>query len=246
KVGFRDDTSYLAIHYGGGATRRAARLTPDTAPSPPGARSSFARHGEPKKTSTRPASHTRTRSKDSGVSVGVMASGTGSKKDDGQARTRGAGVSGSLVRPSLSDQLAAIGRAAEEITDGIRQSHGLKPLEGAILTTPSETFLVGKLRCKYPSPVMFFNHKCVYTFHHPFEATRITMEMFFRDMRCAALEPPRRELRFKIDHPLCHYGKDYSFSDPSHFVVIRFSSGLDTERVKQQIMPLIRRCAGAR
>lgn len=66
-------------------------------------------------------------------------------------------------------------------------------------------------------------------------APQITMEMFFRDMRCAALEHERRELRFKIDHPLCHYGKDYSFDDPSHFVVIRFSSDLDMESVKRQV-----------
>lgn len=61
------------------------------------------------------------------------------------------------------------------------------------------------------------------------------MEMFFRDMRCATLDVPRRQLRFKIDHPLCHYSRDYSHEDPSHFVVIQFSSGLDAERVTQKV-----------
>ncbi len=61
------------------------------------------------------------------------------------------------------------------------------------------------------------------------------MEMFFRDMRCAGLDSARRQLRFKIDHPLCHYRKDYSHEDPRHFVVIQFSSGLDVERVKDKV-----------
>lgn len=60
------------------------------------------------------------------------------------------------------------------------------------------------------------------------------MEMFFRDMRCAELDSQRRQLRFKIDHPLCHYGRDYSYDDPSHFVIIEFSSGLDAQRVAQE------------
>lgn len=64
---------------------------------------------------------------------------------------------------------------------------------------------------------------------------QITMEMFFRDMRCATLDLPRRQLRFKIDHPLCHYSRDYSHEDPSHFVVIQFSSGVDAERVTQKV-----------
>ncbi|CAB1108015.1 unnamed protein product [Ectocarpus sp. CCAP 1310/34] len=72
------------------------------------------------------------------------------------------------------------------------------------------------------------------------------MEMFFRDMRSAVLDHRRRELRFKIDHPLCHYTKDYSHNDPSHFVVIQFSSGLDADRVLEKIMPLIRRSGGVR
>lgn len=66
---------------------------------------------------------------------------------------------------------------------------------------------------------------------------QITMEMFFRDMRCAELDSPKRHLRFKIDHPLCHYRRDYAHDDPSHFVVIEFSSGLDAERVAQEVRP---------
>lgn len=64
---------------------------------------------------------------------------------------------------------------------------------------------------------------------------QITMEMFFRDMRRATLDLTRRQLRFKIDHALCHYGGDYSHEDPSHFVVILFSSDLDAARVSQEV-----------
>lgn len=61
------------------------------------------------------------------------------------------------------------------------------------------------------------------------------MEMFFRDMRCAVLDAAQRQLRFKVDHPLCHYRKDYAHDDPSHFVVIELSSDLDALRVAQEV-----------
>ncbi|CAM9158434.1 unnamed protein product [Ectocarpus sp. 12 AP-2014] len=236
QVGFRDDTSYLTAHYGGRSPRRTARVTANGIPRPPEKASPVGSQADPTVKTIAPTRGSSPASAGVDVSRGETV-GVGARK---------AGEGRFLVRPTLSEQLASIGKAAEDITAGIRKSHGLKPLEGAILTTPSESFLVGKLRCKYPSPVAFFNHKCVYTFHHPFEATRITMEMFFRDMRSAALDSPRRELRFKIDHPLCHYTKDYYHNDPSHFVLIQFSSGLDAERVLEKIMPLIRRSGGVR
>ncbi|CAN0118601.1 unnamed protein product [Pylaiella littoralis] len=242
QVGFRDDTSYLAAHYGGGISRQAASVTAEKVSSSRGATSAHSTLDLTAKsipstsyTHTTPSLHTPKRSN--------VDAGRGRALQAGARRT---GEAAALVRPTLSEQLASIGKAAEDITAGIRQSYGLKPLEGAIITTPSESFLVGKLRCKYPSPVHFFDHKCVYTFHHPFEATRITMEMFFRDMRRATLDLTRRQLRFKIDHALCHYGGDYSHDDPSHFVVILFSSGLDAARVAQEIIPLIRSAGGAR
>lgn len=64
---------------------------------------------------------------------------------------------------------------------------------------------------------------------------QITMEMFFRDMRSATLECSKRQLLFKIDHQLRHYSGDYSWDDPSHFVVIQFSSDLDARAVAREV-----------
>lgn len=66
------------------------------------------------------------------------------------------------------------------------------------------------------------------------------MEMFYRDMRTAAVvDGPGgqgcRQMRFKIDHPLCHYGKDYSPADPSHFVIIEFSSSSDAQKAEREV-----------
>ena len=41
-----------------------------------------------------------------------------------------------------------------------------------------------------------------YIFNHPHESKQITMEMYYRDMRQAALSEATRSLRFKIDHML--------------------------------------------
>lgn len=65
------------------------------------------------------------------------------------------------------------------------------------------------------------------------------MEMFYRDMRAAVIANApggkSRHMRFKIDHPLCHYVRDYSHDDPSHFVVIEFSSGVDAQQVDREV-----------
>ena len=53
------------------------------------------------------------------------------------------------------------------------------------------------------------------------------------------LHEAAQRFQFKIDHPLCHYGHDYKHSDPRHYVVILLSSSIDTQKVKQQVMPMV-------
>lgn len=68
------------------------------------------------------------------------------------------------------------------------------------------------------------------------------MEMFYRDMRATvisdALGGKSHQMRFKIDHPLCHYVRDYSHDDPSHFVMIEFSSSVDAQRADREVPAL--------
>ena len=69
------------------------------------------------------------------------------------------------VRPSLSEQLASIGASAGSITDEIRKTHKLDDHHGTasgkpLLRVPARAFTVGKLGCRYPSPVQFFADQC--------------------------------------------------------------------------------------
>ncbi|CAM9419075.1 unnamed protein product [Chrysoparadoxa australica] len=140
----------------------------------------------------------------------------------------------------FSSQLASIAKAAEATTRDLRQTYGMKPLDALLFTAPSNGFSVGRLRCKYPSPVHFYRDKCIYRFHHPHEAAVITMEMFYCDMRSAQLQVSQRRLVFRIDHPLIHYKGDYNHDNSQHLITIDLASGSDTSRVAQEIMPRVR------
>ena len=94
-----------------------------------------------------------------------------------------------LVRPSLSEQLASIGAQADSLTSQIRKTHGLDTSATTpsatttttpVCTFPANSFAVGRLECRFPSPVQFFRDRCEYTFHHPFEKAEIRMVMYYK------------------------------------------------------------------
>ena len=109
---------------------------------------------------------------------------------------------GSFVRqrPSLTDQLASIGAAADEVTQGLHANHaGLAGGAGVpppLLCAAAKSFVVGRLECRVATPVRFYRDKCVYVFNHPFERKQITMEMWYRDMSGVRLS--QRSLRYKV------------------------------------------------
>lgn len=114
KVGFRDDTSYLAAHYGGGISRQAASVTAKKVSSSRGATSAHSTLDLTAKsipstsnTHTTPSLHTPTRKRSN------VDAGRGRALQAGARRT---GEAAALVRPTLSEQLASIGKAAEDIT----------------------------------------------------------------------------------------------------------------------------------
>lgn len=130
-----------------------------------------------------------------------------------------------ITRPSLSEQLASIGAAAEEITKGIHDRLGEGPPGGArvaphtkLCSVPVSSFAVGTLTCRYPSPIHFYDDRCEFQFHHPYENTVVSMTMFFRDMTAISLRGSR--FSFNIPRELLHFKVDY---DPRiHCVVIEF------------------------
>jgi hypothetical protein len=141
-------------------------------------------------------------------------------------------------RESLSDQLAKIGDSASTFTNDMRKKHGLpEPAAGVLKSTPSSKFVVGRLDCKFPSPVQFYGNRCVYTFHHPFQSAEIRMEMFYSDMKSAQVSG--RTFQFKIGHALREFGDDYNFRNPQHYVMIEMSTGGDAEWVKRNILQKI-------
>eukprot|EP00638_Chattonella_subsalsa_P005436 CAMPEP_0117747780 /NCGR_PEP_ID=MMETSP0947-20121206/8699_1 /TAXON_ID=44440 /ORGANISM="Chattonella subsalsa, Strain CCMP2191" /LENGTH=226 /DNA_ID=CAMNT_0005565267 /DNA_START=280 /DNA_END=960 /DNA_ORIENTATION=- len=150
-------------------------------------------------------------------------------------------------RPTLSEQLAAIGDKASEITADIQKTHGIEPTTGALATFPAGQFSVGRLNSKLCSPISFFKDKCTYVFHHPFQPTEILMEMHYMDMHQVSFNEQQRLLRFKIDHDLLHYGNDYQANNTQHFVSVSLCSELDTLALKTQILrPYLLRLAGRR
>jgi len=134
-------------------------------------------------------------------------------------------------RPTLSDQLSAIGATAGNITKEIRTKHGLAQPAEPELRVPALKFEVGTLTCKFPAPVEFFPGHCSYVFNHPFEAKQITMLMYYRDMMDAALSVSRRELRFRIHGLLDKYIQEYDPCDPRHLLRICLASENDTRAV---------------
>ena len=148
------------------------------------------------------------------------------------------------ARPSLSEQLAKIGKGASGITDSIRDTFGLESQrEGALRSSAARAFVVGHLSSRMGSPVRFFGDRVEYTFHHPFEQREVAMTMFFRDMRAAVLKGSA--FSFRIPHRLVHFGNDYDPGNPSHALVIELSTGADAAWVRDQVLPAVRKSGQA-
>lgn len=147
------------------------------------------------------------------------------------------------IRPSLTEQLASIGEKADALTKSIRENAGMKPLtekDVPLFSTPSSNFNVGRLSCRYPSPVHFYRNRVEYTFHHPYEATEIAMIMYYQDMSQVILpsNSPFR-LAFRLPHRLIHFGDDYDPSKMDSVVAIDFPTGLAVTQIRQKVLPLI-------
>lgn len=152
------------------------------------------------------------------------------------------------LRPSLSDQLAAIGSKAEAITADIRAKNGLDNNDGSyahtgvdpslLFTLPARQFNVGTLQCRYPSPVRFYSDRCEYSFAHPYQSLEIQMIMYYKDMTNAALG--NDNFKFKLAKKLVNFPSDYDPSNLSHVVCIQLVSTLASSIIRQRILPLIR------
>ncbi|OQR82565.1 hypothetical protein ACHHYP_20785 [Achlya hypogyna] len=134
------------------------------------------------------------------------------------------------MRPSLSEQLATIGQQAQSLVNALSR----EAPASTKLTVPTATMTVGRLECKFPSPVHFEDAVCRYQF---LVASRdIAMYMYYRDMTHVTFEQRSWSLKFKIAHALDQFGSDYDHTNPNHYVVIGFASMSDWRRVQSFLL----------
>ena len=129
------------------------------------------------------------------------------------------------LRPSLSDQLAAIGSEAASLTLNIRQKAGLatdSESDPPLFVFPTKNLSIGTLNCRYPSPVRFFRDRIEYVFHHPFESMEVEMHMYYRDILQPVIVVGK--LRFKLPRRLIHFISDFDPSNHNHVVSIELGT----------------------
>jgi len=145
------------------------------------------------------------------------------------------------IRPSLSDQLAAISSNTDKLIGGIKES--IQRDGGAVKGTPlvlayCKDFVVGTSRGQFSSPVQFFNDRCTYAFHHSREG-RINMDMKYRDMKEYSLDERKMVFKFRIHRNLEHYVTCYDPGRADHVLSMVFSKKPEMISFKAKVLPLI-------
>ena len=187
----------------------------------------------------------------------------------GSIRASSASMATRPTRPSLSDQLAAIGAKAEALTLDIRQKNGMNsappisnnsnnhnnnnnanqsiqqtvPQEGLLFTVPAKLFSVGTLSCRYPSPISFYKDRCEYSFAHPFKNMEVQMVMHYKDMRNVSITG--QSFRFRIPKRMAIFPTDYDPSNITHNICVDFVSGLAISLIREKVVPSISICTSS-
>jgi len=153
-------------------------------------------------------------------------------------------------RPSLSDQLAALGSKTEAVTKGIKQSlvkgEDLGK-ETALVLCQCDRFVVGRVVGAFTSPVQFFTDRALYAFIHPTQE-RIDMKMIYRHMSDIEVDDSKLTFRFRLRRPMGTtfwqwFKDDYEPHNASHFLQVGFESKKDFVSFKSKALPLIRASA---
>ena len=183
----------------------------------------------------------------------------------GSIRASSASMATRPTRPSLSDQLAAIGAKAEALTLDIRQKNGMNsappinnnsnnnnanqsmqqtvPQEGLLFTVPAKQFSVGTLSCRYPSPISFYKDRCEYSFAHPFKNMEVQMVMHYKDMRNVSITG--QSFRFRIPKRMAIFPTDYDPSNITNNICVDFVSGLAVSLIREKVVPSISICTSS-
>ena len=111
---------------------------------------------------------------------------------------------------------------------------------GMLFSMPSKSFSVGSLTCKYPSPALFYSDRLEYAFNHPYEATCISMVVFYRDMQTVNIVGTK--LRFKLPRKLSLFLGDFDPHNPLHMIVLEVTTASSISAIRDKVLPLIAQC----
>jgi len=111
---------------------------------------------------------------------------------------------------------------------------------GMLFSMPSKSFSVGSLTCKYPSPALFYSDRLEYAFNHPYEATCISMVVFYKDMQTVNIVGTK--LRFKLPRKLSLFLGDFDPHNPLHMIVLEVTTASSISAIRDKVLPLIAQC----
>lgn len=111
---------------------------------------------------------------------------------------------------------------------------------GMLFSMPSKSFSVGSLTCKYPSPALFYSDRLEYAFNHPYEATCITMVVFYKDMQTVNIVGTK--LRFKLPRKMSLFLGDFDPHNPLHMIVLEVTTASSISAIRDKVLPLIAQC----
>lgn len=151
----------------------------------------------------------------------------------------------SFFSSSLNSAIS-LGRNANAIYmhSGAEESSASSSYEGVgvgmLFSMPSKSFSVGSLTCKYPSPALFYSDRLEYAFNHPYEATCISMVVFYKDMQTVNIVGTK--LRFKLPRKMSLFLGDFDPHNPLHMIVLEVTTASSISAIRDKVLPLIAQC----
>ena len=113
--------------------------------------------------------------------------------------------------------------------------------------------LVGKCGSRLAGRAKFLSAKVIYSFEHPIHR-QVEMHMAYKDMVGVRLQPSTApavgrggsaghgrllELRFRIDHQLSYFTRDYDPADATHDLRVGFLSVADATAFRERVYPSV-------
>lgn len=130
-----------------------------------------------------------------------------------------------LQRPSFQDQLQSITMNIEKVNLNLNSKlnpNATTNIDQMLFSIATKSFMIGSLTCKHPSPMKFYSTHFTYIFYHPYEATEILLQFYYKDLDnfCITSTMEISRFRFRINSRLIQFDRDYDCKNPFHVIVI--------------------------